>query len=357
MRILEATAREGHTYRVLVGPGALSRGEWSRYTGAMVVYDTAAPGWGVEELVRSISGSGLEARLYGVAGGESLKTLDSVLRIIDSMAEWGLDRWSVLVAYGGGSVSDTAGLAASLYMRGIDWAVAPTTMLGMVDASVGGKTGVNYGGKNMLGSFHHPSQVLVDTRIALQLPLGEYLRGLSEVVKHGVIKGWDMLEDLESRAGGLASRKPEDVEEVIASSLEVKLGVVARDPRERAGVREVLNLGHTVAHALEKATGYRLPHGDAVSIGLVAELRAGVELRGSNPILARRVEGILSRLGLPTRVPSGVGEAMLESVWRDKKRRGHVIRLPIAYDAGDVRVEEVPMERLVEVLRRVAGSS
>lgn len=353
MRILEASLGEEYRYRVAVGRGALAQGEWSGYTGALIVYDKAAPSWGVEEIAEAMRGAGLEPVLYGVQGGEQAKTLDMVLAIIREMSRAGLDRWGTLVAYGGGSLSDTAGLAAALYMRGIDWTVAPTTMLGMVDASVGGKTGVNYGAKNMLGSFHHPSQVLVDSRIALTLPRGEYLRGFSEVVKHGVISGWGMLDKLSASRGLLASRSPEAVEEAIAASLEVKLGVVSRDPRERRGIREVLNLGHTVAHAVEKASGYRIPHGDAVSMGLVAELRASVELRGANPRLASVVGDLLGGLGLPTSLPPGLGEAVLEAVAYDKKRRGDVIRLPIAYDAGDVRVEEIPIGELRGVLARV----
>ncbi len=358
MKTIKATVSEEVEYRVIVGRGVyrgdlLGRALDYTPTRVMIFRDTGAPGFGVEELAAAFRELGVPASIVSLRGGEGLKTMESVAGILDGMASEGLDRWSMVVAYGGGSLSDVVGFASSIYMRGLPWIVAPTTMLGMVDASVGGKTGVNMNGKNLVGTFHHPSLVLVDTRLVDTLPQDEYVNGLSEVVKHGVIKGWSMLEYIEDRLDEVRSRSSPAVEELVAESLAVKLGVVTRDPRERRGLREVLNLGHTVAHAIEKASGYTIPHGRAVSIGLSVELRLSTLLTGLEPSEAARVSSILEDLGLPTRVPPTLVDKVLAGLWSDKKRRGEVIRLPLVYSIGDVRVVEEPLDEVVRLLRGV----
>ena len=358
MKIIRSTVSEDAEYRVVVGRRVYSGsvlGQVLDYTPTrvLILRDTGAPDFGVEELVAAFNGLGAPVSVASLKGGEGLKSLDSLVSILELMAGEGLDRWSMTVAYGGGSLSDVAGFASSIYMRGLPWIVAPTTMLGMVDASVGGKTGVNMGGKNLVGTFHHPSLVLADTRLVDTLPQEEYINGLSEVVKHGVIKGWSMLEYIEDKMDEVKSRSGPVVEELVAESLAVKLGVVSRDPRERRGLREVLNLGHTVAHAIEKASGYTIPHGRAVSIGLSVELKLSTMLTGLDPQEARRVTRILEDLGLPTRPPGGLGDKVLASLWSDKKRRGEAIRLPLVYSIGDVRVVEEPLDEVVRLLRGI----
>ena len=347
MKVLDEVISEEYRYRVVIGRGVFGKLggllEWSP-SRTLIVYDVNAPSWGVEELSGSIPG----ATVLGVEGGEGFKTLESVLSLVSRMTSLGMDRSSLVIAYGGGSVSDTVGFAASIYMRGLPWAVAPTTMLGMVDASVGGKTGVNYGGKNIIGSFHHPRLVLVDTRVLDTLPDDEYRRGLAEVVKHAVIAGEGLLAWIEDNIDGISSRRL--AEDLISMSLGVKLDIVSRDPREERGVREVLNLGHTVAHALERASGYRIPHGDAVSIGLVAELRSSEKLAGLDPGVRARVTEVLRRLGLPVSLPIPL-EELAEHIRLDKKRRGDKIIYPLVYGPGKVEARPLPLDAVLEALK------
>ena len=329
---------------VLVAPGARHRAgeivaERLAPSSIALVEDQGVPGEWRLEVREGLRAAGAPLHIYQAPGGEGFKTLESLVSLWRWMLEKGLTRDSLLVALGGGAVSDTAGFAAATYMRGMPWAVVPTTLLAMADAALGGKTAVNLEAKNMVGAFHHPSLVVADTELAATLPEREYRSGLAEIVKHAVIRGYSMLEELERLAPELLERSPEAVAEAVALSVDVKMEIVSRDPRETRGERMLLNLGHTYGHALEKAAGYRVPHGYAVSIGLNVEMRAAEMLLGFPGEERLRVKRLLERLGLPTRPPGEPGcEAVVEHVRLDKKRRGDRLLLPLPRRIGRVEL-------------------
>jgi 3-dehydroquinate synthase len=211
-----------------------------------------------------------------LAPGESHKTLASVERLLRQMAQAGGDRGSLLIAFGGGIVGDVGGFLAAIYMRGIPYVQVPTTFLAQVDSSVGGKTGVNLPeGKNLVGSFHQPLAVFADIRVLGTLPDRELRAGLMESVKAGIIRDRTLVRFMEENAGDVLARDPKALEKVIAASIRIKATVVNKDERE-SGLRMILNLGHTVGHALEQATGYKtLLHGEAIAWGMLAALYLG----------------------------------------------------------------------------------
>ena len=231
---------------------------------------TSAPIWGLWG--EAFQASFVEAPIaLFLPPGESHKTLASVERLLRQMAQAGGDRGSLLIAFGGGIVGDVGGFLAAIYMRGIPYVHVPTTLLAQVDSSVGGKTGVNLPeGKNLVGSFHHPLAVFADIGLLGTLPDRELRAGLMESVKAGIIRDRALVRFMEEHADEVLGRDAKALEKVIAASIRMKAGVVNRDEREN-GLRMILNLGHTVGHALEQATGYKtLLHGEAVGWGMVA---------------------------------------------------------------------------------------
>jgi shikimate kinase/3-dehydroquinate synthase len=286
--------------------------------------------------------------------GERHKDLGSVERIWRGLLSAGADRKSLLVGLGGGVVTDITGFAAASFMRGIRWVGVPTTLLAMVDASVGGKTGVDLEqAKNAVGAFWQPSGVLLDTALEATEPLRGYVSALAEVVKTALIGDPALLELLEAELPAVKARSPELVAEMVRRSVRVKARVVGLDERE-GGPRALLNLGHTLGHALESHAGFeRLTHGEAVSLGLVAALRLGEALGETPKSLTERTVRLLGALGLPvdlTREP--LAEAA-KLVGLDKKRNGSSIRFVLAREPGNVVLRDLPLaelERLAQTL-------
>jgi 3-dehydroquinate synthase len=239
------------------------------------------------------------------------------------------------VAVGGGVTGDLAGFVAATYMRGVPCLQVPTTLLAMLDASVGGKTGVDTPeGKNLIGAFHPPVAVLADPLVLATLPEREYRAGLAEAVKHGLIADRDYFGWIEAHAETLVGRDPAALEHLVRRSVEIKAEVVGEDERE-GGRRAILNAGHTVAHALERATDFRVPHGEAVGLGLVAEAALATGLGLATPEPGARVAALLERLGLPTRVREPVGEErILAAMASDKKNRAGGIRFALPRGVG-----------------------
>lgn len=299
-----------------------------------------------DETVHDLWGAGLAAALAarGVAPratvvlppGEAHKRLASVERALTAMVEAGADRDAVVVGHGGGVITDLAGFTASLLLRGVRWVALPTTLLAMVDASVGGKTGVDLGAaKNAVGTFHQPSAVVIDVAHVTTESARAYASGLAEVVKSAAIGDAALFEALEAGADAVRRREPALVEELAYRSVAVKAAIVARDERE-AGDRALLNFGHTVGHALEAEGGFdRLTHGEAVALGMVAALRVGTALGVTAPALAARVTALLARLGLPTDLDAQPVEAALPFLGLDKKRRGGAIRFVLLRGLGE----------------------
>ena len=267
--------------------------------------------------------------------GEASKSREEWARLTDALLARGFGRDSALIALGGGVAGDLAGFVAATYMRGLPYLQAPTTLLAMVDASVGGKTGVDTPeGKNLVGAFHPPVAVVADPRALRSLPEREYRGGLAEAVKHGLIASREYFEWMEGQAAALLARDETVLTRLVRGSVEIKAEVVSGDERE-AGRRAVLNAGHTVAHALEQATGYGLPHGEAVALGLVSECELAERLGLADAGLRNRVASLLERLGLPVRLPAAVPpERLLAAMASDKKNRAREIRFALPTSLG-----------------------
>ncbi|MFT3773801.1 MAG: 3-dehydroquinate synthase [Minicystis sp.] len=314
-----------------------------------------------DENVQRLWGAGLSEALAArglgpratvvVPPGEEHKRLATVERALATMVEAGADRDAVVVGHGGGVVTDMAGFAAALLLRGVRWVAVPTTLLAMVDASVGGKTGVDLGpAKNAVGAFHQPSGVVVDVGHVATETERAFRSGLAEVVKSAAIGDPALFEQLESRAAEVARRALPLTQEIVQRSVAVKAAIVARDERE-SGDRALLNFGHTVGHALEAEGGYtRLTHGEAVSLGMVAALRVGVALGVTDAPLAERTIALLSRLGLPTDLDAQPLRAALPLVGLDKKRRGGAIRFVLLRALGEAILRPIAPDALEQLL-------
>lgn len=287
--------------------------------------------------------------------GEKHKTVKTWQRVLDELVRIRAGRDACLVALGGGVIGDLCGFAAACYMRGIDFIQAPTTLLAQVDASVGGKTGVNHEeGKNLVGAFHQPRAVLADVGTLQTLAQRELAAGLAEVVKYGLIRDAGLFGWMEERADTLARGNPGGLAYLVERSVINKAEVVAEDERE-AGVRALLNFGHSFGHALETLTRYeRYLHGEAVAIGMVVATCLS-ELRGLvGPGLTERVRDVLGRMQLPVSVPPEIPtEAILASLVLDKKARDGRVRLVLLEDVGSARVDDRSEDADIrEALRR-----
>jgi 3-dehydroquinate synthase len=283
-----------------------------------------------------------------IPAGERHKTLDTIRNLYDEFLSHGLDRNGVVVAVGGGVIGDMAGFAAATFMRGVRWVNAPTTLLAMVDASLGGKTGVDLPqGKNLVGAFHPPALVVSDPLALNTLPEAERISGLAEVVKHGLIGDAALFESLETSAtfGSL---------DQLERAIRVKIRVVEADPFEK-GRRAALNLGHTIGHGVEAASGYRLRHGESVAIGLCGEAFMAERMGLAERALTERIEAALKRLGLPTRCPGLHASAIRAAMGSDKKQSGGRLKFALPKRVGEVGWgAEVEESLLQEALVRLA---
>ncbi len=274
------------------------------------------------------------ARLTFPAGEES-KSRETWMRLTDEMLLQGLDRDTAVVALGGGVVGDLAGFVAATFLRGVPYAQVPTTLLAMLDASVGGKVGVDTPlGKNLVGAFHPPAIVVADPLTLLSLPDRVYRSGLAEAIKHGLIADAGYFEWIESNTRKLLARDLDSLTHLVQRSVEIKAKVVGQDERE-GGLRAILNAGHTVAHGLEQESHYHLAHGEAVGLGLIAESRIAERLGLAPHGLADRVLALLRALGLPVRSGPSIQVAqVLEAMQLDKKNREGEIRLALPTGLG-----------------------
>ncbi len=290
--------------------------------------------------------------------GENSKTRRTWARLTDKMVEAEVGRDGIVVGLGGGVTTDLAGFVAATYMRGIPWIAAPTTLLAMVDASIGGKTGVDHRfGKNLIGAFHHPRAVVADTSTLRTLDTDDIDCGLAEMVKHALISGQpDALDQLISQRQNFRAVDTDGLVDAISASVAVKAEVVSEDPLE-SGRRAVLNAGHTVAHALERTSDLTLPHGLAVAIGLVVEARISVALGLCREAVVETIVDALTSLGLPTRLATNRDHlALVEATILDKKNRAGRVRCSLLADIGeparseDGWTHEVPLDVLRSAL-------
>jgi 3-dehydroquinate synthase len=293
-----------------------------------------------------------DARLT-IAGDESAKTVATLGRIWDWLVEQGARRGDALVAFGGGAVTDLVGFAAATYMRGIGVVNVPTTLLGQVDASVGGKTGINHpGGKNLIGAFHQPLAVVADTNFLATLPKREFAAGLAEVAKMAFTLDAELFERLEADAAGLSPSNGAQLTPFIGRSIELKAEIVERDERED-GDRMLLNYGHTIGHALEAEGGFgKLLHGEAVAIGMEAAAFLGEEMGVLDRALGDRQRAMVRALGLPVRAPGFDEERTLARLQLDKKRAAR-LRWILADRLGHATIREDVPEELVRAAVRL----
>ncbi|HEV2539046.1 MAG TPA: 3-dehydroquinate synthase [Frateuria sp.] len=348
-------------YPVWIGHGLLGDGaRWrARLRGrhALVVSNTTVAPLYLEQLAKGLDG--LQWSSFLLDDGEAHKSFANVGRALDALATLGATRDACVVALGGGVVGDLAGFTAACWMRGIDFIQIPTTLLAMVDSSVGGKTGVNLpAGKNLVGAFHQPRAVVADVDTLATLPDREYRAGLAEVVKGAAIGDAAFFAWLEAHADALAARDTSIVIEAIARKVRYKAGVVARDETER-GERALLNLGHTFGHALETAGRYTaLLHGEAVAIGMLLAASLSERLGMSESADAVRLQRLLDRLGLPTAMPAGSDPEQLLTLMRlDKKNTAGTLRLILWRGIGRAEIVDGVDEAPVLAVLREASSA
>ncbi len=345
----------GGSYQILIGDGLLAElGQALVEAGlrpgrCVVVSQPAIAAAHAGRLAESLREAGFDPAVAEMPAGEAHKTLATVAGLYDACVAAGLDRRGAVIALGGGVVGDVAGFVAATYLRGVPFVQAPTSLLAMVDASVGGKTGVDLPqGKNLVGAFKQPALVAMDPETLKTLPSDEFRSGLAEVVKHGMIGDPGLFEVMEGH-GVLA------LGELVARAVRVKVAVVEADPFEQ-GRRAALNLGHTFGHAYEMLSGYQLRHGEAVGIGLLAATRLAARLELCEPPLALRVENLLNRLGLPTRAPGYTPQQVMAAMATDKKRVGSRLRFVLPRAIGDVDLfGDVPDEAVLAVLAEMAA--
>lgn len=302
-----------------------------------VIDQTLPPSYG-EKLRQQLDLLPYPYTLYAMPAGEENKTLLQVEACWKAMMDAGIDRHSRLIAMGGGVLTDLAGWVAASYMRGIPSIYLPTTLMGMVDASVGGKTGINFSGiKNVVGAFHLPQAVLIDPLFLATLSDRELRSGLAEVIKYGVIEGKELFESVQKWIPGVLSRDQQVCCQVIKRSCEVKSAVVEEDRLDK-GRRAILNFGHTFAHAIEAAGGYnsRYLHGEAVAMGMSASARLSVALGYASPSLIKKIDQACHLAGLSTELPRIEEEQWVSLILKDKKSKAGKIACILAEDLGKV---------------------
>jgi 3-dehydroquinate synthase len=294
-----------------------------------------------ETLAASLRAAGYVPTVCTVPEGEQHKTLASIASLYDQFLAAGLDRKSPVISLGGGVIGDMAGFAAASYLRGVPFVQIPTTLLAMVDASVGGKTGVDLPqGKNLVGAFKQPRLVLIDTATLSTLPAAEFRSGLAEVIKHGIIGAPDLFRQFEEEG-------PTSLVHLVAEAVRVKVAVVEEDPFEQ-GRRATLNLGHTFGHAIELVSNFTVRHGEGVALGMVAATEMAAALEQCDPALVGRVRTVLDRVGLPVQLAGYDADAIIAAMGHDKKRVGKTIRFIVPQTIGDVTIIDNPGWEYVE---------
>lgn len=309
------------------------------------------------ELARSLRSAGIRAHRFEVPDGDSTKNLQQAQRLYRAFLARGIDRKSVVVALGGGMVGDLAGFVAATFMRGVPFVQIPSTLLSMVDASVGGKVGVNLPeGKNLVGAFYQPSLVWLDASLLQSLPPRLVSAGMAEVIKAAAIRDAKFFARLERELPRILALEPSALLPVLERSCAIKADVVARDERE-SGLRRILNFGHTLGHAVEKARRYRgVLHGEAVAMGMVYAARRSEELGLAKPETALRLEDLIARAELPTELPNFSRKVYLDALRVDKKRVGSKIGYVVLRAIGRSDVVELsPAEILPASFGRRTG--
>jgi 3-dehydroquinate synthase len=307
----------------------------------------------------SLQKANFEVVVHLIPAGEAYKTLQSIEGIYDTALSSYLERSSGAIALGGGVIGDMTGFAAATWLRGINFIQVPTSLLAMVDASIGGKTGVNHPkGKNLIGAFYQPKLVFIDPSVLKTLPEREFRAGMAEVIKYGVIWDAELFTDLEKaeRLDKLEYLSEELLESIIIRSAQAKVDVVSQDEKE-SGLRAILNYGHTLGHAVESLTGYQtVNHGEAVAIGMVLAGQIAVELSMWTSTEAARQQALIEKAGLPTKIPSGLDiKDILATVQSDKKVKDSKVRFILPEAIGKACISDRVTSELIEKVCKLAS--
>lgn len=347
------------SYDIAVGPGALRLlGRYVRRlnlgNSAYIITNSLVKKSCFPSLARELKKSGLSFKVKVIPDTEKSKSISTLSSVINDLARFDLKRRTFVIALGGGVVGDLSGLVASMYKRGIPYIQIPTTLLAQVDSAIGGKTAVDLKeGKNLIGAFYQPRLVLSDLDLLKTLALRQLRTGLAEVIKYGVIKDALLFAYLEKNLGNLLSRKKAALERVVSVSSKIKAEIVKRDEREEKGLRTILNFGHTTGHAIEAASGFdKYTHGEAVALGMLVALEISQNLGLVKNSLKIRVEDVVKKSGLPTRISGLAVKEIIKAFYRDKKFVGPRNKLVLIAGLGKARVvKNVPLEIIEAALK------
>jgi 3-dehydroquinate synthase len=340
------------SYDVIIGRGSLGQlhreiGKLGRFSTYAMITDEQVRPLVTETLAGQLRSHGVEVVVLTLPAGEAAKTVDTVVDLCKQFLGFGLDRESLLLAVGGGVVGDISGFTAAIYLRGVSYIQVPTTLLAQVDSAIGGKTGVDLGaGKNLLGAFHQPLLVLADPDVLATLPPDAMREGLAEVIKTALIGDPELFATLEHEGSRLVDFRNPLLEEVIVRTCGVKCRVVNQDERE-GGLRRILNFGHTLGHAVEAASNYRVSHGQAVAAGMGTAVRFSERLAGLGQAEARRALALIEAVGLRSRIPLGLNsQALLAALAKDKKVEAGVCHFVLLSGIGQPVVRPIPLGQL-----------
>ncbi len=331
--------------------GALMR-EAGLSGSAYIISDAAVAGLFGERALQSLRNADFETDGYAFAAGESSKNLETVQAIYDWLLDHRAERGTAIVALGGGVVGDVAGFVAATFLRGVPLVQVPSSLLAMVDASIGGKVGVDHArGKNLIGAFYPPRLVVEDTSLLPSLPPRALREGFAEIIKHGLIMDPPMLDILERDADRLLAAEPDVITDIVARNAALKAAVVSDDERE-GGRRMILNYGHTIGHAIEAVTGYRdIRHGEAISVGMMAAARIGASVGVTPPYVEDRQLALFDRYGLPIQLSGIDVDDVIAATAHDKKVAAKRVRWILLEDYGRPTIrDDVPADVVREVL-------
>ncbi len=345
---------QADSYRVRIGEGIESfparLGEYTQHKKIIIVTDSNVASLYASRLSAAAVKEGFEFNLFEIPAGEESKTLDWTGKIYSFLLKNGAERGTPVIALGGGVTGDLAGFAASTFMRGLPFFNVPTTLIAQSDSAVGGKTGVNLKeGKNLVGTFFQPRYVHIDVDVLKTLPEKEFKSGLAEVVKHAVIAGQGFVDFITENAPGIMNKDPEIMEIAVCEFVKIKGGVVEKDEKE-SGLRKVLNLGHTLGHALEAETGYgKMNHGEGVAVGMVLAAQISAHMGLSGKGLADSIRQLLSLFGLPVNLPAGADiSKLVERMYFDKKVSKRKLEFVIPEEIGKIKIGVPVEDSLVE---------
>lgn len=349
-----------NAYQIAIAPGGLEHlgtylGKLKLGNQILLVSNPEIFDYYGEIAVNSLTNAGFTVATHLIPAGESYKTLDSIADIYDTALKHRLERSATMVALGGGVIGDMTGFAAATWLRGINFVQVPTSLLAMVDAAIGGKTGVNHPqGKNLIGAFYQPKLVLIDPQVLKTLPVREFRAGMAEVIKYGIIWDGDLFNKLEQAESidSFEQINPELLQLMLTRSCQAKADVVGQDERE-SGLRAILNYGHTLGHAIESLTGYtEVIHGEAVAIGMVLAGDIAVNMGLWTAEEAIRQNQLIAKAGLPTAIPDGLDrEAMIDCLQTDKKVKDGKVRFILPNSIGQVTMcDRVTADLLRQVL-------